>query len=51
MKISKNLYFSTHFYNILLKKTKKFFINYLQQQINKIKKQTHTINYKNNKIK
>lgn len=51
VRISKNLYFSTHFCNVLLKRARRFFISCLRRRVGKIREQTHTISCKNDRIR
>lgn len=51
VRISKNLYFSTHFCNALLKRARGFFISCLRRRVGEIREQTHTISCKNDRIR
>lgn len=42
VRISKNLYFSTHFCNVLLKRARRFFISCLRRRVGKIRSSKHT---------
>lgn len=51
VRISKNLYFSTHFCNVLLQRARVFFISCLRRRVGEIREQTHTISCKNDRIR
>lgn len=53
VRISKNLYFSTHFCNVLLQRARVFvlFISCLRRRVGEIREQTHTISCQIDRIR